>query len=205
MKQPKKLILFIFIVFLISSCEQEYFDLTLYTAADNLTPTVYLPISSGDYQIKDYTSIPENGNSPVNTPQIKLDSIKYDLTGLEFNTAAIDTLFMVVRSSNTSPMQYQYSLIFEVLDAESSKVELKSNILPGGMLDGAGHVTAASKDSTTFILNNPAYQIVSKAKRYTLLITLIQPNTGVVIANELKNGKIGIKIAYRAPVDILKL
>jgi len=205
MKRPKKLILFVLFSILISGCEQEYFDSSIYTSPEDLTPMMYLPVSSGDYMVKEFAEIQESGNSPVYTQQIRLDSIKYELSGSDFSSSAIDTLFMLVKSTNATPMQLQYTLLFEVLDAELSMVELISPIIPGGTLDAAGHVTAATRDSSTFVLSNPAYKIVRAAKRYTLLITLFQPKSGTVIADDLKKGTVSVKVAYRAPVNILKL
>ena len=204
MKQLKRLILFILGSILISGCEPEYFDLSIFATQDDLAPMVYLPVSSGDYTVNDFTNLPETGNTPVLTQQIKLDSIRYELSGSDFSSAAIDTLFMVIKCANATPMQLQYTLLFEVLDAEARKVELVSPLIPGGTLDATGHVTAAARDSTTFVLNNPNYKIVSAAKRYTLLLTLTQPKTGTVIASALKTGKVSVKVAYRAPLNVLK-
>jgi hypothetical protein len=205
MKRLKRLILFMLFTIVLSGCEQEYFDLSIYTDPKSLKPLVYLPVSLGDYVVNDFTNIPESGNTPVLTQQIKLDSIKYELSGSDFSSATIDSLYMVIKTTNGTPMQLQYELLFEVLDPESRKVVLHSQLLPGGTLDAAGHVTAAARDSTTFALSNPEYKIVSAAKRYTLLLTLTQPKTGTVLADELKSGKVSVKVAYRAHINFLKL
>ncbi len=198
MKQTFRYIFLVITSLIFNGCAPEYFDVSKFNAPDDLTPMIWLPVSTGDYLVKDYINIPETGSTPVNNPQIELAPITYDLTGLEFKTAAVDTLFIVVKTINASPMQLQYSLNF-------NDVLLKSPVLPGGKLDAAGHVTAPSEKSTTFLLSNAEFKRLGQASGYTLLITLLQPEAGPVIANDLKNGKITVKIAWKAPLNLLKL
>ncbi|HEY5510488.1 MAG TPA: hypothetical protein VIK10_05595 [Prolixibacteraceae bacterium] len=198
MKQKIKLFFLIVITFIINSCEPEYFDISRFKSPDNLAPIVYLPVSSGDYIVKDYVNIPESGNALVLTAQIKLDSIQYDLTGLAFQTAAVDSVFLIVKTINANPMQIQYAISF-------NGVVINSPVLPGGTLDLAGHVTAPSEKTTTFVLSNPEFKKLGEASGYTLLFTLSQPKVGPVIANDLKTGKISMMIACRASLKLLKL
>lgn len=198
MKHNIRYIFLIMTILTFNGCAPEYFDISKFNSPDDLTPMIYLPVATGDYLIKDYINIPETGNTPVNNAQIELAAIKYDLTGLEFKTTAVDTLFIVVKTINACPMQFQYSLYF-------NGVLLKSPVLPGGTLDATGHVTAPAENTTTFPLSNTEFKKLSQASGYSLLITLSQPNAGLVIANDLKNGKISLKIAWKAPLKLLNL
>jgi len=198
MKQKIKLFFLIVITFIINSCEPEYFDISRFKSPDNLAPIVYLPVSSGDYLVKDYVNIPEADNAPVLTAEIKLDLIQYDLTGLAFHTAAVDSISLIVKTINDDPMQIQYTISF-------NGVVLDSPVLPGGTLDLAGHVTTPSQKTTTFVLSNPEFNKLCEASGYTLLFTLTQPKVGPVIANDLKTGKISVMIACRASLKLLKL
>ena len=198
MKRSCRIILLIIIPFLIIGCDILRLDTSKFKKLDDLTPTVYLPISSGDYLVSDYTSFPETGNVQISTPQIAFNPIVYDLTGLEYNIDAVDTFYVVIKTTNACPMQLQYSLNF-------NGVKLNSAVLSGGTLDVAGHVTAPSEKTTQFLLPNADFRKFNQATSMTLSIILYQPQTGRVIANDLKSGKIAVKISFRASINLLKL
>jgi hypothetical protein len=183
---------------IISGCDLQHLDLALFTKVDHLTPKVYLPIASGDYLIKDFVSIPESGNIPVTTPAIKFRPIIYDLSGLEYSAEAVDSVFLVVKTINSCPMQLRYSITFE-------GVTLDSNELAGAALDASGHVKTPAEYTSEFFLSLSDFRKLSQAANLTLSVTLTQPKIGPVIANELINGKIWVKIAYRASLNLLKL
>lgn len=198
MKRSRKFILLIIIPFLLIGCDLVRLDLSKVKKLDNLTPTIFLPISSGDYLISDYTSIPETGNTPISIPQLTLNPIVYDLTGLDYNIDAVDSFFVVLKTTNACPMQLQYSLTF-------NGVKLNSTVLSGGTLDALGHVTSPSERTTEFLLNNDEFRKFNQATSLTLSVILSQPKTGTVIANDLKSGKISVRISFRASLNILKL
>ena len=198
MKKSGLLYLLTLVSVIFSSCDLQHLDLSKFTKLDHLSPSIYLPISSGDYLIKDYVSIPETGNQAVSSPQIKLTPIVYDLSSLIYNIDAVDSFFVQVRTINNCPMQLQYSLSFDT-------VKLNSGLLPGGTLDVAGHVTASSEKTVEFSLSNADFRKFNQAASMTLTVTLSQPAVGPVIANDLKTGKITVYIAYRASLNILKL
>lgn len=193
-----KLIFLISVPILLIGCDLQRLDLSKFKKLDNLAPTIFLPISSGDYMVSDYTSIPETGNAIVSTPQVVLTPIVYDLTGLDYNIEAVDTFYVVIKTINACPMQLQYSLSF-------NGVKLNSPVLSGGTLDALGHVTASSEKTTQFLLNNADFRKFNQATSLTLSLQLLQPKNGQVIANDLKSGKISVKISYRASLNLLKL
>jgi hypothetical protein len=198
MNRSRQYILLIIIPFLLIGCDLVRLDLSKFKKLDNLTPTIVLPISSGDYLISDYISIPETGNTLISTPQLTLNPIVYDLTGLDYNIDAVDSFFVVLKTTNACPMQLQYSLTF-------NGITLNSTVLSGGTLDALGHVTTPSERTTEFLLTNDEYRKFNQATSLTLSVILSQPKTGPVIANDLKSGKISVRISFRASLNILKL
>lgn len=198
MNRSRQYILLIIIPFLLIGCDLVRLDLSKFKKLDSLTPVIVLPISSGDYLISDYISIPETGNTLISTPQLTLNPIIYDLTGLDYNIDAVDSFFVVLKTTNACPMQLQYSLTF-------NGITLNSTVLSGGTLDALGHVTTPSERTTEFLLTNDEYRKFNQATSLTLSVILSQPKTGPVIANDLKSGKISVRISFRASLNILKL
>lgn len=198
MKRSHQFLLLFFIPLIITGCDLQRLDLSKFKKLDSLTPMIFLPVSSGDYLVGDYAVIPETGNVVVSTPQLTLTPIVYDLTGLDYNIEAIDTFYVVIKTTNACPMQLQYSLTF-------NGVRLNSSVLPGGTLDALGHVTSPSEKTTQFLLNNAEFRKFNQASSLTLSVILSQPKTGPVIANDLKSGKLSVRISYRASLNLLKL
>ena len=198
MKRSRQYILLIIIPFILIGCDLPRLDLSKFKKFDSLTPVIVLPIASGDYLVSDYASIPETGNAQVNTPQVTLTPIVYALTGLDYNIDAVDSFFVVIKTTNACPMQLQYSLTFD-------NVKLNSAVLSGGTLDAVGHVTSPTERTTQFILNNADFRKFNQATSLTLSVILSQPKTGPVVANDLKSGKISVRISFRASLNLLKL
>ena len=198
MKRSRQIILLIIIPFLLIGCDLQRLDLSKFSKLDNLTPSIFLPISSGDYLISDYASIPETGNTLISAPKVTLNPIVYPLTGLDYNIEAVDTFYVVIKTTNACPMQLQYSLTF-------NGVTLNSSVLSGGTLDALGHVTSPSERTTEFMLNNADFRKFNQATSLTFSVILSQPVTGPVTANNLKSGKISVRIFFRASLNLLKL
>lgn len=188
--------LFIFV----NSCNLSDFETDKLIDPTDLKPLVYLPVSYGTYPVKNYATIPQTGNTVV--PQPRIDyvpfPIPYDLKGLSFSTQAIDTMVVIVKTVNETPMKLQYKLTYP-------GTMMDSGILQGAKLNSNGDVLEAAIDSIEFGLSAAEVKNLGTAPILDLYISLFQPDTGFVIANVLKNSQVSFKIGFRATVNLVKI
>ncbi len=198
-----KFILFWFfgaLLFSLNSCNLSDFETSRLTEPTDLKPVVYLPVAYGTYPVKDFATIPQTGNAVVLQPQINFDlfPIPYDLKGMNFSTLAIDTMVVIVKTVNETPMKLQYKLSF-------TGTMMDSGTLKGAKLNSNGDVLEAARDSLEFGLNAAEIKMLGTAPILGLSISLFQPDTGSVIANVLKSSQVIFKIGFRAPVNLVKI
>lgn len=188
--------LFIFL----NSCNLSDFETNKLIDPTDLKPLVYLPVSYGTYPVKNYAIIPQTGNTVVPQPQIDYVPfpIPYDLKGLSFSTQAIDTMVVIVKTVNETPMKLQYKLTYP-------GTMMDSGILQGAKLNSNGDVLEAAIDSIEFGLSAAEVKNLGTAPILDLYISLFQPDTGFVIANVLKNSQVSFKIGFRATVNLVKI
>lgn len=191
---PALLLIFLY------SCNLSDFETDRLIEPTDLKPVIYLPVAYGTYPVKDFATFPQTGNTVV--PQPKIDfipfPIPYDLKGLSFSSQAVDTMVIIVKTVNETPMKLQYRLTYPgtVMD---------SGILQSAKLNSNGDVLEAAKDSIEFGLSAAEVKILGTAPTMSLYISLFQPDTGGVIANVLQSSQVSFKIGVRVPVNLVKI
>ena len=208
MKNNRVLGLLFAIGLLLGSCNLSDFNPDLFADPTGLNPVIYRPMTSGTYIVKDYTNIKELGSAPVLDDSIHFRMIQYPLNGMTFNTSGTDSLVIIVKTINETPMKYSYKLIFRGSNFDDSTMvdsRSKSKYLDGGILNPQGDVMDASKDSIEFKLDSLGVVKLTAATQIDLSITLYQADKGSVLANVLKNAPISFYIGFRAPVNLFKV
>jgi len=186
------------VALLLASCNLSDFQTSKLISPTDLNPVLYMPVATGNYLVKDYTHIPELGNMPVLEPKIVFDTIRYDMTKLNFLPTAVDSMVIIVKTVNETPMKLQYSFSF------TGKI-VTSPLLPGAKLNPNGDVIEASKDSIEYKLNYAEILNLGITPSIDFAISLFQPGSGSVIATVLKNSNISVKVGIRAPVNLVKI
>jgi hypothetical protein len=188
---------------LLVSCNLSEFKLNRYAKITGLDPVVYRPVSTGTYSIKDYVTFPESGFAPVTEDSLnyKVNNkpvIPYPFNGMNFNTTGSDSMWVIIKTINETPMKYRYWLSFTPGKTKQSPV------LNAATVNAAGDVVAARSDSIEYKLNTIDVLNLGNATQMDLAITLYKPGTPV-IANVLKTSQITFKIGFRAPINLFKL
>ncbi|MCX6221302.1 MAG: hypothetical protein NTZ69_09950 [Bacteroidia bacterium] len=208
MKNNRVLGLLFVVGLLLGSCNLSNFNPDLFADPTGLNPVIYRPMTSGSYVVKDYATIKELGSTPVLADSILFKTIQYPLNGMTFNTSGADSMVVIVKTINETPMKYSYKLIFRgsgFADSTMVNSQNKSKYLAGGILNPQGDVIEASRDSLEFKLDLQGVMKLTTATQIDLSITLYQPDKGSVLANVLKNAPISFYIGYRAPINLFKL
>lgn len=208
MRNSRVLYLLFAIGLLLGSCNLSDFNPDIFANPTGLNPVIYRPMASGSYVVKDYATIKEVGSTPVLNDSIVFRKIPYPLLGMIFNTSGTDSMVIIVKTFNETPMKYSYKLIFKGSNfSDSTLVDSrnKSKYLAGGILNPQGDVMDASKDSLEFKLDSLGVVKLTAAMQIDLSITLYQPDKGSVLANVLKNAPISFYIGFRAPVNLFKV
>lgn len=187
-------------VLLLASCNLSDFKLDRLVYPSGLNPVIYRPFSSGSYVVKDYTTFPWSGNTLVTANPLNFNVIQYPLSGVTLYTSGIDSMVVIIKTVNETPMKYRYTLSFNNTDLDSGPGLLKE-----ATTDSQGNVIAASRDSIEYNLRPADVINLANATQVDLAITLHQPGTAPVVANPLKFAQISFKIGFRAPVNLFKI
>lgn len=201
MKKTRIIYLFSAIALLLASCNLSDFQFNKLTDPSGLSPIIYRPVSSGSYIVKDYTVFPWVGNTIVPVDSLKFRMITYPLDSMNFNTSGTDSMVIIIKTTNETPMRYRYVLSFTGTSMDS---RVYSKYLNGAIINSQGDIIEASNDSIEYKLNAQDVKNLSIAPEMDLAITLYQPLQGPVLANVLKFAPISFKIAFRAPINLFK-
>ena len=187
-------------IILMVSCNLSEFKLNTFSKITGLNPIVYRPVSTGIYAAKDYAVFPETGFAPVTEDSLNFqpNPIQYPFTGMNFNTVGSDSMWVIIKTINDTPMKYRYWLSY------TPGKTMQSPILNAASVNGAGAIVAASTDSIEYKLNSNDVKNLGFATGMDLAITLYKPGTPV-IATVLKTSQITFKIGFRAPINLFKL
>jgi len=199
MRKDLLYILFSAVSLLFASCNLSDFQMDNLAKPTGLNPVVYRPLSSGTYLVKDYTIFPWIGNTPVKVDSLKFKPIAYPLDSMKMNMSGTDSMVVIIKTVNETPMKYRYKLSFNGTSMDSG-----SKLLNAATIDLQGFVIEASKDSLEYQLNSNDVKNLGLATQFDLSITLYQPAKGPVVANVLKSSQISFKIGFRAPVNLFK-
>lgn len=184
---------------LLSSCVLSLFDPHKLIEPTDLKPLVYIPIASDLLQVKDYTSNLPLGNAIVTASRVDLQPIQYDLVGLKFDTQVVDSLVLIIKSINETPMKLRYLLTY------TGGPNMDSDTLRSGLLNSNGDVLEAAKDSLEFFLNKSQVMSLGQSPVLSLRVSLFQPDKGSVVSSVLKNSGISFQIGCRGPVNLIKI
>ncbi len=184
---------------LLGSCNLSDFDLSRFTDPSGLNPVIYLPVASGTYAVKNYAAVPGFGSTPV-TDSLVFNPISYSLNSMSINTTGTDSMVIIIKTVNETPMKYRYQLSFtgKIMDSGSK-------LLSAATINPQGDVIEASHDSLEFKLDTTDLKNLALATKMDLSVTLYQPDQGTVLANVLKSAQISFKIGFRAPINLFKV
>lgn len=188
------------IAILFVSCNLSDFKLDRLIDPNGLNPVLYRPFSSGSYVVNDYTTFTWTGNTIVTADPLNFKLIPYPLNGITLNTKGIDSMVVIVKTVNETPMKYRYIITFNGTTLDSGTTLLKE-----AATDSQGNVTATSKDSIEYKLNPTDINNLATAAQIDLNISLHQPGTAPVVASALKYAPVSFKIGFRAPINLFKL
>lgn len=202
MKIIRFFILFGCLANILVSCNLSDFDLSKFAEASGLNPVIYRPFARGSYVVKDFSTGIGVGSTAFKNDSLNFSPISYSLDSMSFNTTGADSMIVIVKTINESPMKYRYwlSLNGTILDSR-----VKSRYLPAATMNSQGDVIEFTKDSVEFALDSVAINHLRKASQIDLAITLYQPDKGTVLANVLKSSQISFFIGFRAPINLFKI
>jgi len=181
------------------ACNMSDFHFDKISKSADINPLVYRPLSRGTYVIKDYYAITGVGKTPVSNDTLKLTKISYALDSLILNTTGVDSMVVIVKTINETPMKYRYVLSFATTNLDSG-----SKLLGAATMNSQGDVMDYSKDSIEYKLDVKAIKNLGLASRIDLSISLFQPGKGTVYAAVLRNSQITFYIGFRAPINLFK-
>jgi len=190
------------ILLILASCNLSDFQTDKLVKPKDLSPVVYLPVAVGNYIVKDFYTLPPGpANLPFVLPSISFVPIpiSYSLDQLNFVPTAVDSMFIVVKTVNETPMKLQYTFEF------NGAPPIKSDILQSAKLNSSGDVIEPAKDSIEYKLNAQEIIELGSSPSIDLYITLFQPDMGTVFSGVLKSSKVSFKIGFRAPINMVKI
>ena len=187
------------LAFSLLACNMSDFQFDRISKLADINPVVYRPLSRGTYMIKDYFTITGLGNTPVTKDTLKLNKIYYPLESLKFNTSGVDSMVIIIKTVNETPMKYRYVLSFATTNLDSG-----SKLLGAATMTSQGDVMDYSNDSIEYKLDVKAIKNLGMASKIDLSISLFQPGKGTVYAAVLRNSQISFYIGFRAPINLFK-
>ena len=200
MKKVLLIIWYLAMASLLGSCDLSDFQLDRLAKTDELSPVFYRPVSIGNYVVKDYAIVPGSGNTPVTVDSLLFKMIEYPLDSLTLNTTGTDSMVVIIKTVNETPMKLRYSLSFAGTTLDSG-----SKLLSAATINKQGDVIASSRDSLEYQLNSVDVKNLGTATQMDLSIKLFQPKEGPVLANVLKTSSITFYIGFRARINHFKV
>ena len=189
-----------FLTIFLMSCNLSDFQFDKLAEPTGLNPVIYRPVSSGTYVVKDYAAVPGFGGTPFTADSLNFTMVSYPFSGMSFNTIGTDSMVVIIKTVNETPMKYRYKLSFTGTSMDSG-----SKLLSAATINPQGDVIEASHDSLEFKLDSTGVANLGLATQIDLSVTLYQPDKGTVLANVLKNSQISFKIGFRAPINLFKI
>lgn len=202
MKSLRTLYSLFIVAVVVWSCNLSDFQLDRLVQPDGLSPVVYRPFATGTYNVKDYAVFPGAGNAPVTLDSISFRQINYPFNGMTLNTKGTDSMVVIVKTVNETPMKYSYSLSFSGTTLRSSSIR---KYLTPAVINAQGDVMETVSDSLEFRLTPKDVINLGTTGQVDLQITLYQPDKGTVIASVLKASRISFRIGFRAPLNLFDI
>jgi hypothetical protein len=199
----ERIALFLFIL-LFNSCNMEDFNLNKLSTSD-IAPTFYVPMAYGTFKVKDY--IPPIGSDyqVIIVPEVDLNTFNWHKGTLSFRTDAVDSAYMDVTFTNSTPMKMQIQFSFTDYTSEITKSKVfDSGIIIEGSVDATGKVVSSSVASEKFPLDNSDLQIIKTTDGIKCTVKFFQPGDPVMVKN-LKESEFKIQLNLKANVLLDKL
>ncbi len=185
------------------SCNLSDFQMNKLATPTGLSPFIYRPILTASYAVKNYAIVKELGNTPFKEDSLSFSLIPaYPLDGLALNTTGNDSVTVIIKTLNESPMKYRYTLSISGTVLNSSN---KQKYLSAATINTQGDVIENSKDSLEYHLSATDIVNLGQANQFNLSITLYQPDKGPVLANVLKDSSLSFLIGMRARINLFKI
>ena len=179
----------VFILALIS-CNLSDFQLNKLATPTGLSPFIYAVVK-------------ELGNTPFKEDSLNFSLLPpYPLDGMALNTTGNDSVSVIIKTLNESPMKYRYTLSISGTALKSSS---KQKYLSAATINTQGDVIENSKDSLEYHLSAADIVNLGQANQFNLSITLYQPDKGPVLANVLKTSSLSFFIGMRARINLFKI
>jgi len=188
------------------SCHLEDFNLDKLADANDIKPVAYAPAAYGTYKVGDILFTNYADDDTVKVPELDLDPIIYDKTGVTFSSPAIDSVYMVVHFTNGTPMKMQ--VLFKFIDLNSGTAYGKifnSGVMQAGKMDATGKVIESVTTRVEFPMNSSDLNNFNQANGIEFEVKLFQPDSGSVVYKNLRESLFKVQISFRAPVSLWKL
>lgn len=203
MRRVVKFFQFVILTVALISCNLSDFQLNKLATPTGLSPIIYRPILSATYAVKDYAVVKEMSNAPFKEDSLVFSLLPgYPLDGMALNTTGNDSVTVIIKTLNESPMKYRYTLSISgtVLNSGS-----KQKYLSAATINTQGDVIENSRDSLEYYLSATDIVNLGQANQFNLSITLYQPDKGPVLANVLKESSLSFLIGMRARINLFKM
>lgn len=192
-------VLLMVLAFCLPACNMSDFQFDKISKSADINPVVFRPVSRGTYMIGSYYSLTGLGNIPVTKDTLRLSKITYSLDSLILNTSGVDSMVVIIKTINETPMKYRYILSFA-----STNLDSGSKLLGAASMNSQGDVMDYHKDSIEYKLDAKAIKNLGLASKFDLSILLFQPGKGTVYTSVLRNSQISFYIGFRAPINLFK-
>jgi hypothetical protein len=163
-------------------------------------------LAYGTYKVGDILTTNYADHDTIKDPVINLDPIIYNKTGVTFSNPAIDSVYMVVRFTNGTPMKMQ--VLFKFIDLNTGSAYGKtfdSGVMQPGKMDATGKVIESVTTRVEFPMDSNDLNNFNQANGIEFVVMLFQPDIGFVIVKNLKESLFKVQISFRAPVSLWKL
>jgi hypothetical protein len=203
MRKVQFFFLLVVSIFALISCNLSDFQLNKLATPTDFSPFIYRPVLTASYAVETYAVVKELGNTPFKEDSLIFSLLpSYPLDGMALNTAGNDSVTVIIKSINETPMKYRYrmSLSGTILDSGS-----KQKYLAAATVNTQGDVISNGRDSLEYHLSAKDVTNLGTAKQFDLAVTLYQPDIGPVVANVLKDSKLSFYIGVRVRVNLFKI
>ena len=181
----------VFLVLLFQACNLDDFELDRLTDPTDLKPELFAPIASGNYSVKNFVSL--SGNSSAAVPAlVALTPISYDINGIQFSDAAVDSVTLLVTMNNQTPMELSYTITSTYLGLQMGKSYTSGVIAPG------------AKVTNEFGLSRTDMENIDLSTRLLISALLAVPSGGTVTEQQLLNSDFGIQVSLKGRFDLIK-
>jgi len=188
------------------SCHLEDFNLSKLAKANDIKPEVFAPLAYGTYTVGDHLTTPLLDTDTIKANETDLDLMIQDKTGVSLSSSAVDSAYLVVTYTNSTPMRMNVS--FDFINLATGAVISKkydSGLIESGNTDATGKVTQPVTTRIEFGMDSIDMKDITTADGIEYTVKLFLPAGGTVIVKNLKESQFKLQISLRAIVTLGKL